>query len=233
MSARRRGATGLSGVLCIDKPQGPTSHDVVATVRRATGEGRVGHAGTLDPMATGLLVVLIGPATRLEPFLSSASKSYHATVRFGAETDTDDAEGSVTQTAAVPEAAFDPEVARAAVAELLGESSQMPPAYSAIKVDGTVAHRAARAGTPIELKPRLITVYEAALVDTDRVVSTWTVDVTVSKGTYVRALARDLGRGHGSSRVHVDRRRHGLEGHLRAGARSGPGTCSGHPRSSG
>jgi len=202
MSPRRRGATGLSGVLCVDKPKGPTSHDVVAAVRRATGEGRVGHAGTLDPMATGLLVVLVGPATRLEPFLSSASKSYRATVRFGAETDTDDAEGSVTESAPVPETLFDPEVARAAVAELLGESSQMPPAYSAIKVGGTVAHRAARSGNPVELKPRLVTVFQAALVDVDPVAATWTVDVTLSKGTYVRAIARDLGRALGT-RAHL------------------------------
>ena len=100
---KRRGATTLAGILLVDKPAGMTSHDVVAIVRRETGEGRVGHAGTLDPMATGLLVVLIGPYTRLEPYLSAARKSYEARIVFGAETDTDDAEGAVVRTADVPD----------------------------------------------------------------------------------------------------------------------------------
>ncbi len=193
MSARRRGATGLAGVLLVDKPAGLTSHDVVSRIRRITGEGRVGHAGTLDPMATGLLVVLIGPATRLEPYLSSASKSYLATIRFGAATDTDDAEGAVTEELPVDARTFDPAAARELLSTLLGESDQMPPAYSAIKVGGTVAHRAARAGTPLDLKPRPITVYEAELTGVDAGTSTWDVSFRVSKGTYIRSIARDIG----------------------------------------
>ena len=111
----RRGATGLSGILPVDKPAGMTSHDVVNVVRRVTGERRVGHAGTLDPMATGVLVVLVGPATRLAPYLTGQDKEYEATIEFGAETDTDDAEGTTIRSAAVPEELSNEEVARAAV----------------------------------------------------------------------------------------------------------------------
>ena len=207
----RRGATALSGVLPIDKPAGMTSHDVVGIVRRETGEGRVGHAGTLDPGATGLLVVLLGPCTRLGTYLSGASKRYRATIAFGSETDTDDAEGRVTRTALAPELLFDPETARESLGRLLGDSLQLPPAYSAIKVDGKVAHREARAGRPIDLSPRQITVHEVDLLATDATACTWDVTLRVSKGTYVRALARDLGRACGSA------------AHLRALRRTGSG----------
>lgn len=193
MSARKRGATGLSGVLLVDKPQGLTSHDVVARMRRATGEGRIGHAGTLDPMATGLLVILIGPATRLEPHLSSARKSYLAEITFGATTDTDDTEGQVVVTAAVPADLTTIERAGELLESLIGPSMQMPPSYSAIKVGGQTAHRAARAGSPLGLQPRAITTYEARLVEVLDEPVRWRVAFTVSKGTYVRALARDLG----------------------------------------
>lgn len=202
MSARR-GATGLRGVLLVDKPAGHTSHDVVARVRRATGEKRIGHAGTLDPMATGLLVVLVGPFTRLEPYLSSASKGYEARIVFGTETDTDDAEGAVTRTADVPATVLDAEAARAALSGFLGESEQVPPAYSAIKVDGRVAHHAARSGSALELAPRTVTVHLAELrgIDADSTGGApfWDVDFLVSKGTYVRALARDIGRAMGTA----------------------------------
>lgn len=192
--ARRRGATTLAGILLVDKPTGMTSHDVVARVRRATGEGRVGHAGTLDPSATGLLVVLVGPFTRLEPYLSAAEKSYVATIRFGAETDTDDADGEVTRTAAANEALFEPARACEVLQGFLGSSTQQPPAYSAIKVAGQVAHRAARAGEALALESRLIEVLEAELVALDAEAREWTVAFRVSKGTYIRALARDIGR---------------------------------------
>ncbi len=193
MSAARRGATGLSGILLVDKPEGMTSHDVVAIVRRATGEGRVGHAGTLDPAATGLLVVLVGPATRLEPYLSSATKSYEATIAFGAATDTDDADGAVIATSPVPTEVGDPVYARALLARLLGDSEQMPPTYSAIKTAGEVAHRVARAGGEVVVRPRAIRVDEARLLDVDPETESWRVAFTVSKGTYIRALARDVG----------------------------------------
>jgi tRNA pseudouridine55 synthase len=194
---KRRGATALLGILPIDKPAGMTSHDVVAAVRRATGEGRVGHAGTLDPMATGLLVVLIGAHTRLAPYLTSASKSYDATITFGTETDTDDAEGVPVRTAPVPPEVFEADNARRVLEGLLGISSQMPPAYSAIKVAGRTAHRAARAGEPLDLEPREIEVTRADLVSVEPLDSSWRVSFTVSKGTYVRALARDIGRACG------------------------------------
>lgn len=195
----RRGATDLCGVLAVDKPAGMTSHDVVAVVRRATGERRVGHAGTLDPMATGLLVILIGAYTRLEPYLSSATKAYEARIAFGTETDTDDAEGAPTVSLPVPGDLFDPARAQTALDALLGESMQTPPAYSAIKVDGRTAHRVARAGGEMLLEPRRIEVYEARLLATDAEAHTWDVAFRVSKGTYIRALARDLGRTLGTA----------------------------------
>lgn len=195
----RRGATALAGVLAIDKPSGMTSHDVVAQVRRATGEGRVGHAGTLDPAATGLLVVLVGPYTRLVPYLSGAVKEYEAVVAFGTETDTDDADGEVTEVAPVPESLFDTHAAQDALDRMLGEQMQAPPAYSAIKVGGRVSHRAARAGEALELAARPIEVLAADLLAIDSAARTWTVRFRVSKGTYVRALARDLGRALGSA----------------------------------
>jgi len=188
-----RVATGLSGVLPLDKPSGMTSHDVVAIVRRATGERRVGHAGTLDPDATGLLVVLVGPATRLEPYLSSAAKSYRATIRFGTSTDTDDAQGSVLHKAPIPSDLFTKTRAEEILACFLGVSQQMPPAYSAIKLGGVTAHRAARAGAPLELAPRGIEVFEARLEGLDPQALTWDVSFVVSKGTYIRSLARDIG----------------------------------------
>ncbi len=194
MSAKR-GQTDLSGVLLVDKPAGMTSHDVVDRVRRLTGERRVGHAGTLDPLATGLLVVLVGPATRLAPYLTSAEKSYRARVVFGTETDTDDAEGRVTVTASVPDEVCDPFFAASTVAALVGTHEQIPPAYSAIKRGGVVAYEAARAGEAIELEPRSVQVVSATLVGVECTGEVaWDIEFAVSKGTYVRALARDLGR---------------------------------------
>lgn len=198
MSAKR-GATGLRGILLVDKPAGMTSHDVVARLRRATGERRIGHAGTLDPAATGLLVMLIGPFTRLEPYLSAAEKGYVARIAFGSETDTDDAEGAVVRESAVPPDVFTTETGEAALRALTGPSEQLPPAYSAIKVGGRTAHRVARAGGELELQPRPITVHRATLLAQDADEGTWDVDFLVSKGTYVRALARDLGRAMGTA----------------------------------
>jgi len=191
----RRGATDLSGILAIDKPGGMTSHDVVNRVRRITGERRVGHAGTLDPMATGLLVVLVGPATRLASYLTAAEKAYEARIVFGAETDTDDAEGRVTAAASVPDEVGDPFFATATVASLVGAHEQVPPAYSAIKRGGVTAYEAARKGEALELEPRTIEVAGARLLGVECVSEyAWDVEFEVSKGTYIRALARDLGR---------------------------------------
>lgn len=185
-------------MLLVDKPQGPTSHDVVAVLRSATGERRIGHAGTLDPMATGLLIVLIGAATRLERYLVGHSKGYDARIVFGSETDTLDAEGAVTETVPVPDAVRSAEEARRVLASFLGEQQQMPPAYSAIKRGGVAAHRVARAGGEPALEPRSIEVMEAELVGVDPEVPAWDVRLTVSKGTYVRSLARDIGRAAGT-----------------------------------
>lgn len=189
-------------MLLIDKPQGPTSHDVVSTLRSATGERRIGHAGTLDPMATGLLIVLIGAATRLEQYLVGHSKRYEARIVFGSETDTLDAEGEVTETMPVPEAVRSDLEARRVLASFLGEQEQMPPVYSAIKRDGVAAHRVARAGGEPVLEPRAIEVMEAELAGIDPEASAWDVRFAVSKGTYIRSLARDIGRAAGT-RAHL------------------------------
>jgi tRNA pseudouridine55 synthase len=180
--------TESSGLLLVDKPAGITSHDVVAIVRRALHTRRVGHAGTLDPFATGLLVVLFGRGTRLIPYVPGEPKVYEATIQFGAETDTDDRTGNVTRTA---EPASDDAIARA-IALLTGAIDQVPPSYSAKQVDGTRAYAAARRGAPLELEPVRVTVHEWMLAgrDGDRV----TARITCSGGTYIRALARDLGR---------------------------------------
>ena len=188
-----RGATPLSGVLAIDKPTGLTSHDVIATLRRATGERRIGHAGTLDPLATGVLVVLIGPATRLAQYLTGHDKSYEATVIFGATTDTLDSDGTVTGRAEVPETVLDADVASQLLASMEGATEQVPPVYSAIKTDGVIAHRAARAGAAPDLAPRSVIIHEARLLSIDTERDSWYVALHVSKGTYVRAFARDLG----------------------------------------
>lgn len=197
--SRRRGASGLSGILLVDKPEGPTSHDVIDRVRRATGERRVGHAGTLDPMATGLLVVLVGPATRLAPYLTSAEKTYEATICFGSATDTDDADGESVREAATPPDTFDPARAQDLLDGMLGDSMQRPPAYSAIKVGGQVAHRVARGGESLEIEARPIRVLDATLLSADAETGEWQVRFRVSKGTYIRALARDLGEAAGGA----------------------------------
>ncbi len=193
-----RGATALSGVLAIDKPAGMTSHDVVAALRRATGERRIGHAGTLDPLATGLLLVLVGSAARLGRYLSGQDKTYDAHIVLGTATDTLDADGVATGHAPVPETALDPEAARRILDSFLGSAEQVPPAYSAIKRGGVTAHRAARSGSPIELEPRPIVVSEALLGAISADPPAWDVTFTVSKGTYVRSLARDVGTAVGT-----------------------------------
>lgn len=194
MTSPRRGATDLSGILVIDKPWGMTSHDVVARVRRSTGERRIGHAGTLDPAATGVLVVLVGSATRLTPFLTRADKAYTARIAFGTETDTDDAQGDTLRTAPVPPALEDPTFAAEVLSGLIGTRQQLPPAYSAIKRGGVTAHRAARAGTPLDLEPREIRVQEARFLGiTHDPGVCWDASFLVSKGTYLRSIARDLG----------------------------------------
>ena len=194
----RRGATQISALLAIDKPQGMSSHDVVNRVRHITGEGRVGHAGTLDPAATGVLIVGVGPATRLLPYLTGHDKGYSARIVFGTATNTDDAEGEVIDVREIPDELFDPIFAEDFTAGLVGSHEQVPPAFSAIKRGGVKAYAAARRGDKLELEARTIEVKRAELacvnVDfTEGDALSWDIDLVVSKGTYVRALARDMG----------------------------------------
>ena len=207
--ARRPSA--FSALIAIDKPAGMTSHDVVSRVRRAVGERRVGHAGTLDPAATGVLVVGIGQATKLLGLLTLDRKGYRATFRLGAQTTTDDAEGEVLRTAEVPGELLDGRVAAARVAALVGEQDQVPPAFSAVSVGGRRAYDAARSGEALELKPRRVRVYDARLLGVDPEERSWELELDVSKGTYVRSIARDLGRDLGCY-AHVSALRRSFSG---------------------
>lgn len=181
------------GVLVVDKTAGPTSHDVVAVARRALGTSRVGHAGTLDPMATGVLVLVAGRATRLAQYLAQDVKAYDAQVTFGRATTTYDAEGAITaETGQVPA----PDALAAALDVLAATREQVPPAYSAKKVDGEIAHRAARRDTPLALAPAAVTVHRYALAAYADGVAT--VALEVSAGFYVRSFAHDLGQAVGT-----------------------------------
>jgi len=196
--------SAVSGLVIVDKPAGMTSHDVVARVRRLAGTPKVGHAGTLDPMATGVLVVGVEKATRLLGYLTLTEKEYAATIRLGQSTSTDDAEGEITGT--TPAVGVSAEALEKAVSALTGEILQIPPAVSAIKVDGQRAYKLTRAGAAPELKARPVTVYEFTITGIQRVdeagetAGLLDLDATVrcSSGTYIRALARDLGQALGT-----------------------------------
>ena len=179
--------------MLVDKPAGITSHDVVSIARRAFATRRIGHAGTLDPFATGLLVLLVNNATRLLPHIDGEPKVYDASVIFGAETETDDVTGTVTRTAGFPAA----DAVADGIIRLTGTFEQVPPAYSAKQVGGRRAYDAARKGVPLELDPVTVTVHgwEIRSLDPGRL----EVTITCAGGTYVRALARDLGRLCGSA----------------------------------
>ncbi|MCD0445299.1 tRNA pseudouridine(55) synthase TruB [Glycomyces sp. A-F 0318] len=181
------------GLIVVDKPQGITSHGVVARMRRICGTRKVGHGGTLDPMATGVLIVAVGKATKLLTYVSGLDKSYAATIRLGQATVTDDAEGEVTVSADA--SAVADEAIRAGLTAMTGEIDQVPSAVSAVKVDGQRAYKRVREGEAVELKARRVTIAgigigeirrEGAFTDVD-------VDVSCSSGTYIRAIARDLG----------------------------------------
>jgi tRNA pseudouridine55 synthase len=184
------------GILLVDKPEGPTSHDVVGWVRRALRERRVGHTGTLDPFASGLLVLCVGPATRLVPYLVGADKTYVAEARLGVGTDTLDREGAPVTEDEVW-AGLSETVVVSALAEFQGDLQQVPPAFSAKKVGGEAAHRKARRGEAVKLDPISVTIHEieALEVELPRV----RFRVRVSSGTYIRALARDLGTALGTA----------------------------------
>lgn len=184
-----------NGLLLIDKPSGLTSHDVVARVRRILNEKKVGHAGTLDPMATGLLVLGVGPSTRLLRFATAEEKRYTGSVQFGSATDTLDADGVVLATKKVP--TLTPELMNATASKMLGAQSQIPPMVSAIKVDGQRLHSLARQGIEIEREPRDITIESFTLAPTSNP-TVWTFDVRCSVGTYVRVLLSDLAESLGT-----------------------------------
>jgi tRNA pseudouridine55 synthase len=183
----------MNGLVIVDKPAGWTSHDVVGKLRRLAGTRRVGHAGTLDPMATGVLVIGVDKATRLLGHLALTEKSYDAVIRLGQSTNTDDAEGELT--GSVPAAGVTEEALRAAVDDLTGTIEQIPPQVSAIKIDGRRAYKRVRDGEEVALKARPVTVYDFALGDLryDGDLLDVSATVTCSSGTYIRALARDLG----------------------------------------
>lgn len=193
----------ISGALVVDKPVGMTSHDVVQAIRNGTGLRRAGHTGTLDPRASGVLVILVGPAVRLSEYVSASDKRYQAIIRLGGTTDTFDAEGKFTPTkdpVNVTEAEFEE-----ALQTFVGEIEQVPPAHSAVKVGGRKAYEMARKGEEVELEPRKITVHHLEVLE-------WTppevvIDVHCSSGTYVRSLANDLGKKLGSGAYLVGLRR--------------------------
>ncbi|HEX6574390.1 MAG TPA: tRNA pseudouridine(55) synthase TruB [Gemmatimonadaceae bacterium] len=181
------------GLLLVDKPAGITSHDVVLIARRAYGEKSIGHLGTLDPFATGLLMLLLGRSTRLATFIETEPKVYEATICFGAETDTDDSTGSVIREAPIPSQ----DAVAAAIPAFAGIIEQVPPDYSAKSVEGVRAYDAARKGAALELAPVQVEVHEWKVRRHDE--RSMDVIITCGTGTYIRALARDLGRAVGSA----------------------------------
>ncbi|WP_172136695.1 tRNA pseudouridine(55) synthase TruB [Adlercreutzia sp. ZJ473] len=213
----RRGESGLCLVVGVDKPSGMSSHDVVNRCRRIFGERRVGHTGTLDPLASGVLPICVGPATRLDAYLTGHDKRYVVRVAFGAATDTDDAQGEVIRTSPVPDEVLDPFFAASFVSSLVGASKQLPPVYSAIKVNGRKACDEARRGNIISMEPRDIEVYAAELrgvygADASEPPA-WEIAFHVSKGTYIRSLARDIGAALGCA-AHVGSLRRTSVGNL-------------------
>jgi tRNA pseudouridine55 synthase len=183
----------ISGLLNIDKPKGITSHDVVNRIRKVARQRKVGHAGTLDPMATGVLLVCLGQATRLIEYLVAGRKRYRATIRFGVSTDTLDADGAVTAEKS-PQDLTEAQL-RALLLTFTGEIEQVPPIFSALKKGGTPLYKLARAGQTVEVEPRRVTIDSLTWID-------WqppdlTLDVVCSPGTYIRSLARDLGQAAG------------------------------------
>lgn len=210
MPGASRRAT-VAGVLNVDKPSGLTSHDVVARVRRLAGQRRVGHAGTLDPLATGVLVVCLGAATRLAEYLADTDKEYRAAVRLGVRTDTWDADGAVVEERDARHVSR--EAVEATLAEFVGRIAQVPPMYSALKRGGEPLYRLARKGISVEREPREVDVYAVTL-------ETWAppevvFTVRCGKGTYVRSLAHDLGERLGVG-AHITRLRRLAVGPLRA-----------------
>ena len=178
-----------SGILVVDKPLGATSFDVVRRVRRATGEKRVGHTGTLDPAATGVLIVLLGQATRITEYLMDMPKTYRGTVRLGVSTTTYDAEGDVVREADAT--GVTEKMLREALADFVGEIEQVPPAHSALKIDGERAYHRARRGETVAMKARPVSIYRSDLLRFEPPIAE--IEVECGRGTYIRSLAHDVG----------------------------------------
>jgi tRNA pseudouridine55 synthase len=192
-TSRELAVGAAEGLLLVDKPAGVTSHDMVVAARRAYSQRSVGHLGTLDPFATGLLLMLLGRSTRLATFIDTEPKVYEAVIKFGTETDTDDSTGTVTRSAPPPST----DAISDAIASLTGDLMQTPPAYSAKSVDGTRAYDAARRGEPVELAAVAVRVHQWVLKEHEH--DRLRAAIVCGGGTYIRALARDLGRATGSA----------------------------------
>jgi tRNA pseudouridine55 synthase len=189
MSAPRSKRIEINGWLILDKPVGVTSTHAVSRLKRIFNAKKAGHAGTLDPLASGILPVAFGEATKTVPFVQDGEKAYRFTVRWGAETDSDDSEGAITRTSDVRPA---PDQIAALLPRFIGTIMQTPPAYSAIKINGERAYDLARDGEEVNLAPRPVTIHALDLVRTDE--NEAVLEAQCGKGTYVRAIARDLGR---------------------------------------
>ncbi len=192
--SRKAQAPSLDGILVVDKPQGKTSHDVVETVRRLAGFRQIGHLGTLDPLATGVLVLALGRATRLARFYTGRRKRYTCAIRFGFATDTYDADGEALSEDSAP--ALDATRLESLAAQFTGTIQQVPPSFSAKKIHGRPAHELARKHKPVELQPVSVDVYEFNLTAIEG--STARFSVECGSGTYIRSLAHDMGKLHGA-----------------------------------
>lgn len=185
----KRYKSAISGVLIVDKPVGKTSHDIVQVIRKGTGIRRIGHTGTLDPRASGVLVILIGPAVRLSEYLQSDIKRYEATIRLGSVSDTYDGDGLIESTGVDMD--ISEEQILEAMKKFVGEIEQIPPVYSALKINGRKAYKMAREGVDFEIPSRKVTVYSMDLIEYNP--PEVAVDILCSSGTYVRSIANDLG----------------------------------------
>ncbi len=193
MARRRKKGRDVSGILVLDKPRGYSSNQALQTVRRLFNARKAGHTGNLDPMATGVLPICLGEATKVSAFLLDADKGYHGTIQLGVTTDSGDAEGEVVETRPVPE--LDPERVEAVLARFRGPIEQLPPMYSAVKQGGQPLYKLAREGREVERKPRPVTIHD--LQATGIGVDTIDIEVHCTKGTYIRTLAEEIGEALG------------------------------------
>ena len=205
----RRYKSAISGVIVVDKPIGMTSHDVVQVIRKGTGIRRIGHTGTLDPRASGVLVILIGPAVRLSEYLQTDKKRYEAVIRLGSVSDTYDGDGVIESTGVSCDISEDRVLD--AIESFVGEIEQVPPAYSALKIAGRKAYDLARKGVDFEIPSRNVTIHSFDLIEYNP--PELAVDILCSSGTYIRSIANDLGKGLGCG-AYLSALRRTLSGHF-------------------